>query len=105
MKTEWAVTFGARMRGLLFRNPNDVALVLTPCRSVHTFGMKYPIDIAFIGRDGRVLRVFRSAEKRRRFKDRSAVAVIERFSSEGGGVWLKQGDYVGLGCCKTSLSC
>ncbi len=100
MKMEWAVTFGARLRGLLFRNPNDIALVLTPCKSVHTFGMKYPIDIAFIGRDGRVLKVFRSVGKRKRFKARSAVAVIERFSrEESGGVWLKQGDYIGLGCC------
>ena len=32
-------------------------LVLQPCRQVHTIGMRFPIDVAFCARDGRVLRV------------------------------------------------
>jgi uncharacterized membrane protein (UPF0127 family) len=32
-------------------------LVLEPCWQVHTIGMRFPIDVAFCARDGRVLRV------------------------------------------------
>jgi uncharacterized membrane protein (UPF0127 family) len=48
-----------RLRGLLGRRPlaPDEALLLERCNSVHTFGMGYPIDLAFLDRDGRVLRV------------------------------------------------
>ena len=32
------------------------ALVLRPCRQIHTIGMRFPIDVAFCDRDGVVLR-------------------------------------------------
>jgi len=32
-------------------------LWLQPCSSVHCIGMRYPIDVALLGRGGRVLRV------------------------------------------------
>ncbi len=102
MKAEWAVTAWARMRGLLGRNPHDMVLFLAPCKAIHTFGMTYPIDVAFISRDGYVLRVFRAVGRCHHLKVRSAVAVIERFSREGS--WLQQGDYVGVGCSRTLLS-
>lgn len=51
--------FIARLRGLLGREPPALgtALLIVPCKAVHTVGMQYPIDIVFLGRDGRVLRV------------------------------------------------
>jgi uncharacterized protein len=55
--TELATTRRARRRGLLGRDGIDGALVLRPCRQVHTFGMRFAIDVAFCARDGRVLRV------------------------------------------------
>jgi len=42
---------------LLGRDGIDGALVLQPCRQVHTIGMRFAIDVAFCTRDGRVLRV------------------------------------------------
>lgn len=49
-----------RLVGLLARRrppgPRS-GIWLRPCRVVHTLGMAYAIDVAFIGRDGRVLRV------------------------------------------------
>ena len=48
-----------RTQGLLARRePSDVtgALVLRPCRQIHTIGMRFPIDVAFCDRDGVVLR-------------------------------------------------
>jgi uncharacterized membrane protein (UPF0127 family) len=55
--TEMATTRAERRRGLLRRHGIDGALVLRPCRQVHTVGMRFPIDVAFCARDGRVLRV------------------------------------------------
>jgi uncharacterized membrane protein (UPF0127 family) len=45
----------ARTRGLLGRESIDGALILVPCRQVHTLGVRFPIDVAFCQRDGRVL--------------------------------------------------
>jgi uncharacterized membrane protein (UPF0127 family) len=48
-----------RARGLLARPAlgSGEALLLAPCSGIHTCGMRYPIDAAFLDRDGRVLRV------------------------------------------------
>jgi len=53
---EVAETARARRRGLIHRDRLDGALVLRPCRNVHTVGMKFPIDVAFCDGDGTVLR-------------------------------------------------
>jgi uncharacterized membrane protein (UPF0127 family) len=54
------VARGLRERtvGLLGRDPQSVtgALVIRGCRQVHTFGMRFPIDVAFCDCDGLVLR-------------------------------------------------
>jgi uncharacterized protein len=46
----------SRRRGLIGRGEFEGALVLPSCRHVHTFFMRFPIDIAFCDRNGRVLR-------------------------------------------------
>jgi len=51
----------ARRQGLLGRDGVDGALVLRPCRQVHTIGMGFPVDVACCASDGRVLRVTRLA--------------------------------------------
>ena len=40
-----------RMRGLLGREGIDGALVLRPGKSVHSFGMRFPLDVAFCDRE------------------------------------------------------
>ena len=54
---EVARTGRERRRGLLGRDGIEGALVLRPCRHVHTIGMRFPIDVAFCDEDGAVLRV------------------------------------------------
>jgi uncharacterized protein len=44
-----------RTRGLTGRDDVEGVLVLRPCRHVHTFGMRFPIDVAFCDRSGAVL--------------------------------------------------
>lgn len=48
-----------RARGLLARPVPAAgeALLLDPCSGIHTCGMRYPIDAAFLDGQGRVLRV------------------------------------------------
>ena len=53
---EVALDARARRRGLLGRDAVEGALVLRPCRHVHTFGMQFPIDVAFCAVNGVVLR-------------------------------------------------
>ena len=52
---EVADGFGPRLRGLLGRDGVEGALVLTHSKSVHTIGMRFPIDVAFCDRDLTVL--------------------------------------------------
>jgi len=49
----------SRMKGLLGRNflPEGTALWLIPCKGVHTFGMKFPIDVIMIDRENRVIAI------------------------------------------------
>ncbi len=50
-----------RMRGLRDRGylPPDHAMLLPRCRSVHTFGMRFPITVAFVDARWRVVAVRR----------------------------------------------
>jgi uncharacterized membrane protein (UPF0127 family) len=54
---EVARTRSERARGLLGRASIDGALWLEPARSIHTIGMRFPIDVALCRADGRVLLV------------------------------------------------
>jgi uncharacterized protein len=49
-----------RMRGLLGRDGLDAGtgLVIDPCNSIHTFFMRFPIDVLFLDVEGDVIRAF-----------------------------------------------
>ena len=53
--------FIARGRGLMFASPLPAGggLVLDPCNSIHMFFMRYPLDIIFVSKDGRVVFMYR----------------------------------------------
>lgn len=52
-----ANTFLTRLKGLLGRSemPKNTALILTPCRQVHTFFMRFSIGVIFLNKQGVVL--------------------------------------------------
>ena len=54
----------SRVRGLLGRDGIDGALLLRPARSVHTIGMRFPIDVAYVDAELTVLRTVRLAPNR-----------------------------------------
>ena len=74
-KTPWE-----RMRGLLGRpvpGPGR-GLLIERCPSVHTFGMRYPIDVVFLSGTGRVVRVVRNLKPWRVARGgKGAQAVVE----------------------------
>jgi uncharacterized membrane protein (UPF0127 family) len=66
-----------RARGLLGRDGIEGALLLRPARSVHTVGMRFPIDVAFCDDDLVVLRVVRMPRYRVARPMWRAKAVVE----------------------------
>jgi uncharacterized membrane protein (UPF0127 family) len=58
---EVAESLAARARGLLGRSGYDGAMFFPSTRSVHTVGMRFAIDVAFLDRQMRVVDVVRMA--------------------------------------------
>lgn len=52
-----AHSFWSRFRGLMFKcsMPSDSALHLYPCRSIHTFFMKFDIDVIYLNEENKVV--------------------------------------------------
>jgi uncharacterized protein len=53
-----ALDSASRRKGLLGRDSleSGVALVIAPTNAIHTWFMRFPIDVAFITRDGRIVK-------------------------------------------------
>ena len=69
--------YRSRAKGLLGRNGIDGALLLRPARSVHSFGMRFPIDVAFCDADLFVLDIVCLRPHRMTLPRWRARAVIE----------------------------
>ncbi len=69
----------ARLRGLaaLEDLPGEHGLLLPRTRSVHTFGMRFALDLVWLTRDGAVLAIEGSIGPRRHAMARSARSVVE----------------------------
>jgi uncharacterized membrane protein (UPF0127 family) len=59
-RVEEADNFVRRGLGLMFRRelPAGSGLAITPCNSIHMFFMRFPLDVAFVDREGTVVRVY-----------------------------------------------
>ncbi|NLX63743.1 MAG: DUF192 domain-containing protein [Clostridiaceae bacterium] len=55
-----ADTFGKRFMGLMGRNVGEYGLLLSPCNAVHTFFMRYDLDVIFLNKDNRIISIKRS---------------------------------------------
>jgi uncharacterized protein len=75
-----------RLLGLALRRraPDGWALLFPRCRSVHTFGMRFAIDVVFLDSEGRVARVVSDLRPGRIALCRRAAAAVEVRAGEAG---------------------
>jgi trehalose synthase len=85
-----AASFRSRLLGLarLDRDEAGPGLLIPRCSSVHTFGMRFPLDLVFLDRDCRPCSIRREVPPRRFAWDRRAHAVLELAC--GGGVTARE---------------
>jgi uncharacterized membrane protein (UPF0127 family) len=78
---EVPVAAGARARllglALLDRADAGPGLLIPRCSAVHTFGMRFALDLYFLGRDREIIGVRRAVPPRRFVACRGAAAVLE----------------------------
>jgi uncharacterized membrane protein (UPF0127 family) len=81
-----ADSFRSRLLGLAWRERSQAGpgLLIPRCSSVHTFGMRFELDVYFLDRSGRVLSARRRVPPRRVLWCRGAAAVLEIPVGKGG---------------------
>lgn len=97
-QVELAVDSETRRRGLLGRDRLDegAALVIAPCSAIHTFFMRFAIDVIFVARDGRVLKTCVGVVRSRIAFSVGAFAVIELPVGAIAQADVKRGDLMQL---------
>ncbi len=70
------------------------ALVLTPCRWVHTIGMRFPIDVAFLDELGVVVKTMQMRQRRIGIPVWHARIVVEAEAGAFARWGLRVGDVV-----------
>lgn len=90
----------SRRRGLLGRQALDdeEALVVAPTQAIHTFGMRFPIDVVFVDRRGLVLRVAPAVPRNRIRVSWRAFAAIELAAGRCAAVGVVAG--LRIGCLR-----
>ena len=85
MKPNVASGLIERTRGLSFRSsiPAGYALQINRCRSIHTFAMRFSLDLLWLDNAGHVIRTDYDVPPRRLRSCRQARAVIEVTAGEG----------------------
>lgn len=91
-----ANNFFTKLSGLVFKKLKEgQCLLIENCRSIHTFGMRYNIDVVFLDEKNRVLAIFQNIKP---FKItpfiNNAKKVLELKSGEIKKTSLKVGDYL-----------
>jgi len=62
---------------LLSREGAGAGLLIPRCRSVHTFGMRFRLDLLFLDAEGRVVELRRAVPPGRFIRSSGAMAVLE----------------------------
>jgi uncharacterized membrane protein (UPF0127 family) len=95
---ETAFDSASRKKGLLGRTglPPDTALIIAPCSAIHTFWMRFAIDVVFTARNGRILKVRRALAPSHVTMALRAFATIELSAGEADRHGLRVGDRLTL---------
>ncbi|MGC4081827.1 MAG: DUF192 domain-containing protein [Vicinamibacterales bacterium] len=90
----------SRREGLLTRTmmPAGTAMVIAPTNAIHTCFMKFPIDVAFVRRDGRIVKIREGLSAWRMTGAWNGYAAIEMAA----GSFARTGTRVGDSVCITT---
>ena len=88
----------SRRAGLLGREtlPFDRVIAIAPSNAIHTFGMRFPLDILFIARDGVVVKRTLALKSRRVSAAFRAFAVLEFGAGHPGVALTQPGDRLAI---------
>ena len=89
----------ARFWGLMGRRSlhEGHGVLLTPCTSVHTFFMRFPIDVVFLDRNGRVVKIIPAMKPwRTALGGRGARSALELEAGAAEAKDLELGDVITL---------
>ena len=95
-RLEGAFDSTSRKQGLLGRDAlaDGAGLVIAPSQGVHTFGMRFPLDIVCVARDGTVVKVRETVQPGRIVIAWNAFAIVELPAGVARRVALVRGDRV-----------
>lgn len=93
-RLEPAFDSASRKQGLLGRTSLEPgrAIVIAPCSAVHTFFMRFPIDVLFVARGGRVTKVSPAVKPWRIAASLNAFATVELAAGTVERLGLSQSD-------------
>lgn len=98
-KVEVAKTFWTRTCGLIPRKEilKGESLMIEPCCSVHTFFMRFPIDIIFVDRENKVIALYENVGRNKALPIHpGAKYVIELCAGEISALNVEKGDFISV---------
>lgn len=97
-RIEQAFDSHSRRTGLLGREglPPDTVMAIAPSNAIHTFGMKFPIDVLFITRDGVVVKRLVAMKRGRLSAAWRGFAVLEFGAHHPGVAATHPGDLIAV---------
>jgi uncharacterized membrane protein (UPF0127 family) len=97
-RLEAALDSASRRKGLLGRDgmPDGSALIIAPTNAVHTFAMRFPIDVVFVRRSGVVSKVRHRMPRGRMSASLLAFAVVELPAGAADRAGVRPGDRLEL---------
>jgi len=87
----WSKFWGLMGRRAL---PENSGLLLTPCSSVHTFFMRFPIDVVFLDRERRVVKIVPAMKPWRTALGGGGRDALELPAGEAGRIGIEPQDQV-----------
>lgn len=93
-KAKVAQSFISRLIGLLGRSSlkQEEALIIKPCADIHTIGMRFPIDVVFVDKKKRVVKIVHGLKPFRLARASKAKAAIELSAGAADRQNIKVGD-------------
>lgn len=83
-----------RKRGLLGRDGIEGAFIIPKCRWIHTMGMRFPVDVAYLDRDGVVVKTLHMRRRRIGIPVFRATSVVEAQAGAFSRWGLRVGDAI-----------